>query len=499
MRPLLIGLVTPIFLSSLTLQAQVPAQTDDAAIAYHIDRALGLVRSLPVNIGIQQVNGRVYASLDSAILLELSWHSVRAPGYRLLVQRADGSIVQQKPAPVRTLRGHIVGLPGTVVAASLVDRGISARIQTAKGEDYWLQPVPAVGPGALPGRHVLYRAADVIKGGHTCAADRLVRLHRAIVPVGGGEGSPNSGGGTPMQASSAVAQLACDADYEYFKSWGSDVNTVAARITSVINTMNLQYERDVGITHAITSIVVRTSSSQPYTSTDSFTLLKQFRTEWNTNQASVSRDVAQLFTGKNLDGNTIGIAWVGTVCNLSFAYSVVESDFSSTLTCITDLSAHELGHSWNADHCRCNNYTMNGFITCANRFHDKRSIPEIVRFRDTRTCLGAGGGGTATTVEASVTASVEGVGKGLKRGKAVIVVTDNLGTPRSGVLVAGQFSGAFSDSFSATATDANGMVTFTTAPKAVRGKVSVTFCVTSLTNLPTGLTWSQSPKVCDSN
>ncbi|MHC4920207.1 MAG: zinc-dependent metalloprotease family protein, partial [Planctomycetota bacterium] len=446
MRPHLLGLIAPICLSSLMLQAPALAQTDQALATQQTERALGLVRSLPVSVGIQPANGRIYAIVESTILLEFSWHSVRSPKYRLLIQQADGSIVQQTPEPVRTLRGHAVGLPGTVIAASLVDRGITARIQTAQGEDYWLQPVPAGAPGAGPGRHVLYRAEDVIKSSHTCGADAL-RLRVAAAPVKpvavkGAEGSPSSGTRAPMESSHKVAELACDADFEYFTRWGSDVNTVAARIQSVISTMNLQYERDVGISNQITTIVVRTSSSQPYTSTDPVALLNQFRTEWNSNQASVSRDVDQLFTGKNLDGSTIGIAWIGTVCIQSYAYSVVQSDFNGSFASATDLSAHEFGHSWDADHCGgCNGYTMNRFITSANQFHAKRSIPEIVRFRDSRSCLDGSGssGGTATTVAASVTASVEGAGKGLKRGKAVIVVTDNLGAPRSGVVVAGAF------------------------------------------------------------
>ena len=47
---------------------------------------------------------------------------------------------------------------------------------------------------------------------------------------------------------------------------------------------------------------------------------------------------------------TVGIAYVGVVCNLAYAYSVVESDFNNNFGCATDLSAHELGHNWGADH-----------------------------------------------------------------------------------------------------------------------------------------------------
>ncbi|MGY8757528.1 MAG: zinc-dependent metalloprotease family protein, partial [Phycisphaerales bacterium] len=79
----------------------------------------------------------------------------------------------------------------------------------------------------------------------------------------------------------------------------------------------------------------------PYTATDAGTFLDQFRTEWNNNQGSVQRDVAHLFTGKNLSGGTIGIAWLGVVCD-NYGYGLVESDCCGSFGCTTDLSAHEL-------------------------------------------------------------------------------------------------------------------------------------------------------------
>jgi hypothetical protein len=87
----------------------------------------------------------------------------------------------------------------------------------------------------------------------------------------------------------------------------------------------------VGITHKITTIIVRTSASQPYTSTDPNTLLDQFRVQWTTNHGNVTRDIAHLFTGKELDGSVIGIAWLGVVCNSSYGYGLVQSGLQQQL------------------------------------------------------------------------------------------------------------------------------------------------------------------------
>ena len=164
------------------------------------------------------------------------------------------------------------------------------------------------------------------------------------------------------------AELACDADFEYFTKWGSVAN-VENRINSIINSNNVLYEAQTGLSHTITTIIVRTSSNQPYTQKEASNLLSQFRNHWNANHGNIQRDVAHLFTGKTLAGNTIGIAYLGVVCNIPWAYGLSRSDFSTNFACVTDLTAHELGHNWNAPHCSCPNHTMNAYITCANDFH----------------------------------------------------------------------------------------------------------------------------------
>src|SRR6185369_66559 len=110
------------------------------------------------------------------------------------------------------------------------------------------------------------------------------------------------------------------------------------------NTMSLQYERDVDIAYLITTQLVRSSLPQPYTATNANTLLTQLTNQWNANHGAVVRDVVHLFTGKDIDGTTIGLANLGVICNLSGAYGFAQSDFSNNLMGATDVSAHEVGH-----------------------------------------------------------------------------------------------------------------------------------------------------------
>src|SRR5262249_15965514 len=127
-------------------------------------------------------------------------------------------------------------------------------------------------------------------------------------------------------------------------------------IESILNSVDFIYRRDCGIGYTLTTIIVRTTTPQPYTSTNPGTLLSQFQSEWNTNQTAIVRDVAHLFTGKNIlaaSGGVIGIAYLPGVCTATDGYGLSQSHWSSTITIAqrVGLTAHELGHNWGAEHC----------------------------------------------------------------------------------------------------------------------------------------------------
>ena len=315
----------------------------------------------------------VELELDGAPeIMELRPHSIRSGSFRLLEHGADGEYRELDPGPVRTLRGELVGDPGSWVAASLLDDGLWARIQTSAGEDLWIEPLVGRVRGAGFGTHVLYRGVDSQCGGGWCGT----------VDFPGDESLPDDE--LELAGKSLwVTEIGVDCDYPFHNTWGG-TSGASARVATVLNTMNAEYEDEVNITHLITTVIVRSSSaSDPYEGTSPDGLLLQFKSEWATNQTGVQRDVAQLFTGRNLDGSVIGIAYPGGICT-NFGYNLVQN--YGNLGCATDLSAHELGHTWNATHCSCNGYTMNPFITCGNTF-TAATRKKVINFRKTRDCL----------------------------------------------------------------------------------------------------------------
>ena len=104
--------------------------------------------------------------------------------------------------------------------------------------------------------------------------------------------------------------------------------------------------------------------------------------------------------------------------------------------------------------------------------------------------------GEATSVDVgSVEVTTVGIGQGQKRGQATVVVVDDLGGIVAGATVTGEFTGTFTEQPEPEITDATGTAVITTSESA-KGKVSVTFCVTSIGH-PTLTDWTG--EVCASD
>ena len=319
---------------------------------------------------------------NTTYTIELEPHSVRSDTYALFMQDDAGELYEVPAGPIRTLRGTIVGMEGSVVAGSLMEDGLHARIRFSDGLEYWMEPVGFKIDRAPENLYAFYRNEDIIPSGGICAAEDRVDVGKILSMQANFVANQQS---RTVGGTICTAELGVDADYEYYQDWGSQTES---QINSVINSVNVQYENSVNLTHAISSIIVRSSPNDPYTSTDAETLLNQFRSEWQSNQGGIAHDIAHLFTGKSMQGSTIGIAWLSSVCS-SVKYGLAQSDCCGSFGCSTDLTSHELGHGWGAGHCDCTSYTMNPWITCSNQFTSS-TINSINSFANSINCLTCG-------------------------------------------------------------------------------------------------------------
>ncbi len=328
---------------------------------------------------------------EQRLALDLEPISVRDPGYQLREQVADGSWRTIDPGPENTFTGVVVGDPGSEVAAGWTSQGLLASVATSDGRKRWIQPLSDFVPGAESDLHIVYFSEESRCEG-TCG--------NAFAP----DPAPPSDNPAPHGTCGGgicVAQLACDADFEYYTARGSNTHNTQDRIFAIINVVNHQYVQQVQITHVITTVLVRTAEPDPYTSNVSDTLMCQVITEWTDNQTAVTRDLTKLFTGRDISGSTVGqAANTNQICdNDGFctagldngAYCYTQSDFSPTFACQTDNTAHQIGHLWGAFDCNCPNSTMNSTISCANTFANSGgvSVAEIDAHADQVLCLTA--------------------------------------------------------------------------------------------------------------
>ncbi|GAB4188629.1 MAG: hypothetical protein Tsb002_15070 [Wenzhouxiangellaceae bacterium] len=138
----------------------------------------------------------------------------------------------------------------------------------------------------------------------------------------------------------------------------------AGVVAGRINFIDGIYTAQVGVTLALFHLEQLTSNGT-MTATDSATLLNQFRTFMTTgNGSSIPRDgVSHLFTGRDMDGSTVGRAYLGVLCSNSFGYGINQQFGSSTIAAL--IVAHELGHNFDAPHDgedECVNEPFNGIM-----------------------------------------------------------------------------------------------------------------------------------------
>ena len=152
-------------------------------------------------------------------------------------------------------------------------------------------------------------------------------------------------------------ELATEADFEYVSAQGSAAQA-NNEILSIMNQVDGVYQREVGLTFRVVFQSAWDTANDPYTATDLTGILNEFTNYWNANRINVQRDLAHLWTGKSVGG--FGVSWQGTVClkpNNAYGVSPLLRDVPQKYI----ITAHEIGHSFNATHPTdpaCNNTIM---------------------------------------------------------------------------------------------------------------------------------------------
>ena len=178
--------------------------------------------------------------------------------------------------------------------------------------------------------------------------------------------------------------LSIVADTQYV---ATSPNGAEAQVLSQMNIVDGIFSEQVGVQFGIEEIRVL-SNNGPLTSSNASTLLNQYRNFIGNDNPGLSH----LFTGREIDGNTIGIAFLSAICTVN-GVGVTQGGGRGTTGALT--AAHEFGHNFGAPHdnqagsaCASTpgNFLMNPSINGSDQF-SQCSLQQMQGVLNTRSCL----------------------------------------------------------------------------------------------------------------
>ncbi len=276
-------------------------------------------------------------------------------GYRVRMARADGSVEEAGWRHGTIAWSGEVLVPEGHEAALTVTREMIYGYVALSGEDWFVEPVWFFDPEAPRDLVVVYAASAVRPSGGTCAAMAIEGYERLqeLWPSDKSTGDQPEG----VVNNCYELELAIASDWLMYQKYGS-VAAVESHNVGVMNNVATNYDNEFN--HEIQFVIVEQfvstcSTCDPWTSsTDAGTLLNSF-TSWGPSGFAANHDLGQLWTDRDFDGSTVGIAWLGAVCT-SWRYHCLQ-DFSTNANYLRVMTAHEIGHNFDASHnsppCGC--------------------------------------------------------------------------------------------------------------------------------------------------
>src|SRR5688572_20197671 len=252
------------------------------------------------------------------------------------------------------MRGRLAGLAGSWVRIARVGNGLEGAIWD--GNDLYVVTSAGAIEAALTtplvaasSDTVLFRLSDAINGlpkGYCAVAPEAARSTSADVPALGQYKAMVAEIRTAA-TTAAVEQLrvALIADSAFENLEGSASSEV---MLARLNTVDGIFSEQVGVLLVPSEVRLVPQGSDPFTQTAASDLLRQLSDYRRTNPAIRAAGLAHLLTGKDLDGNTVGIAYIDTLCDQQRGASLSSNAQFSFYTAL--VMAHEFGHNFGAEH-----------------------------------------------------------------------------------------------------------------------------------------------------
>ena len=290
----------------------------------------------------------------STLTLALRRFEVLAPGATVTLSGERGPVPWR---PDLTLfKGPVEGEPGSLAVIAMTPGQVTGWVERAAGR-LIIAPLDATGGG-----HAIADEAGLPAppaGSFVCPSDGL--RGDGLEPPAGLPALPAD---VQTTTTRLVCDLALDCDYDFFVKEGSDATRAVNYALVLLGTTSAIYEREVNVELRASYLNVWTTPADPYSAATLSPALDEFQAWWVNNRAGVTRDLAQLVSGRTLGG---GIAWVGALCSTNYGYSVIANLNgynpypSAVTTWDVNVMAHELGHNFSSRHTHSCWWQSNGY------------------------------------------------------------------------------------------------------------------------------------------
>jgi hypothetical protein len=249
-----------------------------------------------------------------------------------------------RSSDVKVYRGQLAAKPGSWVRI-VVFNGMPSGLIWDGSEMFAIEPPDDSSLNASS--PVVYRLSDshIAPGTISCGSDFLQGNTAAVFKSLGAATKA-----AVAKAPGAVSEITMSAigDYEFTDAKGGDAGAVAA-ITTRLNNVDGFFSEQVGVQINVQLIETHSDPDDPFGDTlVAGELLDELSEYQMQTPAHNSMGLTHLFTGRNLDTTTVGIAWRGTLCDDYFSTGLTEGRTNALNDSL--IAAHEIGHNFNARH-----------------------------------------------------------------------------------------------------------------------------------------------------
>ncbi len=242
----------------------------------------------------------------------------------------------QRSAGLGVYRGELNGVPGSWVR--LVYDGESPTGLFSDGKDVY-----AIESGA-GGAAVVFRLDDieVPPGMLSCSAVGMPKSAAGLLQkIAGDVGvSGQEGPGATQNLDIGIV-----ADFEFTDDKGSNVQ---AELMARMNNVDGIFSEQLGVQLTVTQTDTFPSANDPFDASDASSLLDEVADYRAGDAGQSSNGLTHLFTGRDLDGSTVGIAFTPAICRSRSGAGLTQATHSATIDSL--IAAHEIGHNFGAPH-----------------------------------------------------------------------------------------------------------------------------------------------------